>query len=120
MRVVAEPAIAARKVEVAIRPKTQLSTVVIPVRTRDLEQNALRSQVSRLRFIGIHRELANDGATRILLRVENKKTAILLEFGMASEAQQPLFVLHKGLAFDDVEEFLCRRPVRTFAHDDDP
>src|SRR4051812_26570143 len=106
MRIIAAAAVPRRDVKETIGAKTNLATVVIPVRLRDFEEDTLGLALNPIAIARRNSEFADDAAFWVLLAVINKNAAIASELRMTREAEQPLLVLHEWLTIDEVKKFL--------------
>ena len=96
---------------------------MVPVRLRELEQDALRRHVGLVRVRLGHSELANHTTLGLLLRVVNVKLPVGRELGMERHAQQPLLVFAPRLALADVKKHFALGLGRVFIlrqNDDGP
>ena len=104
VRVVGFAAVAGTDIELAILAKQHHATIMIPIRLRELEQDALRLHV-RLVFVGLgHGELTHHTALGILLGIVDVKFLVRLEVRVKRQPKQPLLILDPRLAVVDVEE----------------
>ncbi len=104
MRVVGFAAVTGADVEFAVLAKQHNATVVIPVRLRELQQDALRFHV-RLVFVGLgNGELTYHAALGVLLRIVDVKLLVQLEVRVKGQPKQPLLILDPRFAVVDVKE----------------
>ncbi len=123
MRVVGLAAVARGDVKLAVRPEQNHAAVVVPIRLRELEQDALRLHVGPVRVRLGHGELADDTALGLLLRVVNVKLSVGRKLGMERHSQQPLLVFAPRLALADVKKHFALGLGRVFVlrqNDDGP